>query len=261
MRAMIFVLLCSLFIVSHGRRPGSGVLDYDINVIEGKARFLQRIQSNIYDNVVYYHNPKHNDISETHMMQDFTRGLQISCWPELHQCFIGDIDKTLYPDPGTTIQSIGHMWSKGINSMNGDNAHTTHKYWIVNGTEITDFVHLGSHLRDLVTKFNYPLFPISYLPSNAEFITGNFPTNTHKRQMTNTATCSDGSFPSPKYGWTNGRCDYLNFCKYIGVVGGHEKYDCGNNHVVGRQAFTCFCCPNQHTVKTCTDCRQQQFHT
>ncbi|VDI01907.1 Hypothetical predicted protein [Mytilus galloprovincialis] len=172
MKALFLVLFVSFLTVSHGGRHGSGILDYDINVTEGRVRFLQRIQSNMYDNVVYYHNPKHNDISETNMIQDFTRGLQISCWTDLRECFIGDIDKTIYPDPGTTIQSIGHMWSRGINSINGDKTSKTLKYWIVNGTEITDFVFLGSQLREFVTRFQFPLYPIGFLSKDAEFITG-----------------------------------------------------------------------------------------
>ena len=47
--------------------------DHDIHIKEGEARFLQRIKSNLYDNVLYYNNPNHNEIFGTHMLQDFTQ--------------------------------------------------------------------------------------------------------------------------------------------------------------------------------------------
>ncbi|VDI01908.1 Hypothetical predicted protein [Mytilus galloprovincialis] len=104
------------------------------------------------------------------------------------------------------------LLNNGIPSVKGEKAHKKYHYWIVNGAEITNFVFLGSILRNWVSTYNYPFYPIAHLPADADLITGSYPTNNKKRQIL-FRRCQDGSLPLNKYGWTSSRSDYLNFCK------------------------------------------------
>lgn len=42
-----------------------------MEIREGKARFVEKIQTNLQQNTVRYDVPAHNNVLETHKMQDF----------------------------------------------------------------------------------------------------------------------------------------------------------------------------------------------
>ncbi|CAG2215263.1 unnamed protein product [Mytilus edulis] len=210
----------------------------------------------MYENVVYYHSPRHGNTSESHRMQDFNTGLEISCSPTEQKCYLGQINRSSYPDAATVITSVALMWKQGINSIQSEKALTVHHGFILNGTEITDLVFLSTQLRDFVTKLNYPLYPIVPLPKDAEFITGEFKdSNRNKRQLTDAHPCSDGSNAKQKYGYTEGNCDHLYFCK--GGTG--SNFNCASHHVYGIQYYTCVCCPEATRISQCGGCHKNVF--
>lgn len=245
----IFVSLAVISCEDHN----AGKLDIAIRVTEGRARFVQKISSNIYDNIVHYHNPKHNNILESHTMQDFNKGHYISCMPETQQCFIGNLDKAIYPDAPSTIENIAHMWNRGINSIDYRNTTKTYYNWIINGTEITDLIFLHQSLRQFVTSFNFPLYPVTEVQTNSKVLTGDL-TSTKNRRFPMARHCPDGSHGTKQYAYTSLRCDYLYFCDQLRSDAIRDYKGCDYKHVNGRQYFVCVCCPGAQRLTDCWAC-------
>ncbi|XP_076071330.1 uncharacterized protein LOC143042757 [Mytilus galloprovincialis] len=231
----------------------TGKLDINIRVTEGQARFVQRIKSNIYENIVHYHNPKHNNILESHTMQDFNKGHYISCMPETQQCLIGHLDKSIYPDAPSTIENIAHMWNHGINSIDYRNTTKIYQNWIINGTEIKDLVYLHQSLRQFVTGFNFPLYPVTEVQTNSKVLTGDL-TSIRNRRFPAAHQCRDGSSGTRQYAYTTGRCDYLYFCTQLSSDSTRDYKGCEHRHVNGRQYFVCVCCPGAERLSECWAC-------
>ena len=59
--------------------------DFEIHVLEKQSRFVQKIQTDLNTNHVYYVTPAHNDVYESHRIQDFTKvGILVDKSPLLY---------------------------------------------------------------------------------------------------------------------------------------------------------------------------------
>ncbi|KAK3083713.1 hypothetical protein FSP39_001933, partial [Pinctada imbricata] len=140
---------------------------FDIHVLEKQARYVQKIQTELNTDHVYYHTPAHNHVLESHRMQDFTRDYQVTCIPALKECHLAKIDQINYPNAGNLTEAIVHMWNKGVNSIVDETADVIDHKLIRTGNEIINTAFLSQKMRDLVAKFGYPLYMTKPVPKDA----------------------------------------------------------------------------------------------
>ncbi|XP_063419897.1 uncharacterized protein LOC134705058 [Mytilus trossulus] len=145
-------------------------LKFDYQISEGKARFVENIETNLGKNIVKIHTPAHNDILESYLMQDFQKGMQIRCLPSLLQCKLRVIDRKTSSDAGKVTESFVHSWNKGTNSITSINATVVIEMYYVDDKEVVDTVAIGEDLRRFYESFEYPLYLEKKIPSDAEVL-------------------------------------------------------------------------------------------
>ncbi|XP_062604263.1 uncharacterized protein LOC134266048 [Saccostrea cucullata] len=148
-------------------------LNFEIGVIEKGTRYIQKVQTNLYTNHVYYSTPAHNDIAESHKIQDFNKGMQITCIPSLQECHLMSIDTTTYQNAGNLTESIVHMWNNGINTIVDENSTLIQQHVTLFGTEIINTAFLSQEMRKMLQTFRYPLYRTKLIPDGAAIV--NYP--------------------------------------------------------------------------------------
>ncbi|XP_071153294.1 uncharacterized protein [Mytilus edulis] len=221
-------------------------LKFDYQISEGKARFVENIETNLGKNIVKIHTPAHNDVLESYLMQDFQKGKQIRCLPSLRQCRLRDIDRKTSSDAGKVTESFVHSWNKGTNSISSINATVIREMYYVDGEEVANTVSLGEDLRKFYESFEYPLYMEKNIPTDAVVLNiTNTSGRRFKRTITPLSPCDNGAVPRIVYGMDNGRsCNYLKICGDIISVNNKMVFsDCGNLHIESPLAYMCLCCP------------------
>ncbi|XP_063444131.1 uncharacterized protein LOC134724803 [Mytilus trossulus] len=231
-------------------------LKFDYQVSEGRARFVENIETNLGKNIVKIHTPAHNDVLESHLMQDFQKGKQIRCLPSLHQCRLRDIDRQTSADAGQVTESYVQSWNKGTNSISSNNAIVIRELYFVDGEKVTDTVSLGEDLREFYESFEYPLYIEKKIPSDAGVLNiTNYSERRLKRVFKTLQPCDNGQPPETVYGISTGMsCNYLKICgdTLQNVNGNYVLQGCENVHITSPLAYMCSCCSPVTEINTNT---------
>ncbi|XP_052092375.1 uncharacterized protein LOC127728803 [Mytilus californianus] len=222
-------------------------LKFDYRISEGKARFVENVETNLGKNIVKIHTPKHNDVLESYLMQDFQKGKQIRCLPFLRQCRLRDIDRKTSSDAGKVTESFVHSWNEGTNSITSTNATVIKEMYYIDGEEVVSTVSLGEDLRTFYEGFEYPLYIEKNIPNDAVVLNITRSSGRRfKRTITPLSSCDNGEAPKIVYGMDTGRsCNYLKICGDI-VRNVNDRMvlsNCGNLHITSPLAYMCLCCP------------------
>lgn len=220
-------------------------MNFDMEIKEGKARFVEKIRTNLQQNTVRYDVPAHNNVFETHKMQDFKSGLQITCLPKLEQCRLRTIAGSVAAPAGNLTESIVHSWNQGINSISHDESVVVTEYYYLE-SKINDTFGMGKDLRKFLDSFGYPLYKEVKVPEDATImnITSRGPTRVKRQMQTLNNDCNGEGFKTV-YGVDSGAsCNYLKICQDVREV--NQQYvfaDCNNVHITSPLVYRCQCCP------------------
>ncbi|XP_063420750.1 uncharacterized protein LOC134705967 [Mytilus trossulus] len=238
---MLGLSLCVLFLSA----VAAYEMKFDYHISEGKARFLEKIETNLEKNVVKIHVPAHNDILESYRMQDFQKGKQITCLPSLRECRLRDIDRQIAVDAGQMTEAFIRSWNNGVNSITSSNSTVIEELYYLSG-EIIDTVTLGESLKQFFEGFGFPLYQETKIPQGAEVLKIVKSSGTRvKRSLGTLSSDCKGQAPKRKYGVDSGAsCNYLKICSKVGIVNGAQVFtDCNNIHIHSPLAYVCVCCP------------------
>ena len=245
-------LVCLVAVVTASK------FDFEIEVLEKHTRFSQKIATDLNENQVFYDTPAHNDVFESHVIQDFKQGLQLSCVTSLRECHLTDIDLENYPNAGNTTEGIVHMWNKGVNSIVDEASTLVEHKLILTGTEIVNTAFLSLEMRSMLTKFGFPLYKAEPIPKDAVVEKLKYAPR-HKRQTggLNQFDCGTQE-PEVKYGYTDGRsCNHLFLCQPRTDSNGGVT--CGNRHITVNLFYRCLCCPGHFTLNDPKNCQCFRF--
>ncbi|CAC5424297.1 unnamed protein product [Mytilus coruscus] len=190
-------------------------MKFDYHIIEGNARYLENIETNLAENTVKIHTPAHNDVIESYQIQDFRQGQQMKCLPSLEQCRLREIDRETAGDAGQVIEGFIHSWNKGDNTINNANKEVVKEMYYVNLDEAIDDKSLVGALKEFYQDFNYPVYKEKKIPQDAEVlnITGHAGGRV-KRQVLALRNPCDGQEPKVVFGIDSGRsCNHLKICQ------------------------------------------------
>ncbi|CAG2237370.1 unnamed protein product [Mytilus edulis] len=143
-------------------------LKFDLNIKEGNARFVENIETDLQQNTVRYDVPAHNDVYETHRLQDFKAGLQVTCFPALKHCRMREMKSTTVANAGNLTESLVHSWNQGVNSISSADSVLVKEYFIWTVRLLTHFY--GEKLRYFYQSFEYPLFREIRVPNEGRLV-------------------------------------------------------------------------------------------
>ncbi|XP_052093877.1 uncharacterized protein LOC127729942 isoform X2 [Mytilus californianus] len=232
-------------------------LKFDLNIKEGNSRFVENIQTDLQQNTVRYDVPAHNNVYETHRLQDFKAGLQVMCFPALKHCRLREMKSTTVADAGNLTEALVHSWNQGVNSISSDNSVLVPEYFYLD-SEITDTVFMGEKLIKFYQSFKYPLFREIKVPNDGVLV--NMTTKQGQRRMkrsgyqTLSNDCLGETFKTV-YGIDSGRsCNYMRICEQKAEVNGEWVFtDCNNVHITSPLVYRCQCCPDVENVSLHSD--------
>ncbi|CAC5373130.1 unnamed protein product [Mytilus coruscus] len=150
---MILINAIFLFVVTANMD-----MKFGYHIVEGKARYLENIETNLEKNTVKIHTPAHNDVMESYQIQDFHQGQQMKCLPSLRQCRLRDIDRKTAVDAGQTTEAFIHSWNKGDNTINNANEKVIVEMYYADFDEIIDDISLRGALEEFHRDFEYPVY-------------------------------------------------------------------------------------------------------
>ncbi|XP_071137206.1 uncharacterized protein [Mytilus edulis] len=145
-------------------------MKFDYHVIEGKARYLENVETNLAENTVKIHTPAHNDVMESYQIQDFRQGLQMKCLPSVEQCRLRVIDRTHAADAGQVTEGFIHSWNKGDNTISSDNEKVVKEMYYINLDEVVDVNVLEGALKKFHQDYKYPVYKEKKVPQDAEIL-------------------------------------------------------------------------------------------
>ncbi|CAC5386124.1 unnamed protein product [Mytilus coruscus] len=221
-------------------------MKFDYHVIEGNARYLENLETNLAENTVKIHTPAHNDVMESYQIQDFRQGQQMKCLPFLNQCRLRDIDRETAGDAGQITEGFIHSWNKGDNTINNENEEVVKEMYYVNLDKIIDDNSLVGALKEFHQDFKYPLYKEKKIPLDAEVlnITGPAGGRVKRAVMMINDSCY-GRQPKIVFGIESGKsCNHLEICRSKEYRNGHLILsDCGIIQITSPMVYQCLCCP------------------
>ncbi|VDI55656.1 Hypothetical predicted protein [Mytilus galloprovincialis] len=234
---------------------------FDLHVAEKGALFDQSIDTDIINDIIYYHTPAHNDLDEMYKVQDFKHNIEVSCYPSKLECYKTYLDRTVYKDATETTESLVKGYKYNGNQISGEEPTSVFlKNWYKKGV-ILDLNLLGSKsAKEFVEGFGFQLHEVGLIPENSEILQNtNTTTGERKKRQLVSMDCANGAEPTIKYGYTNTQgCDWLYVCEPTlsnegnGISEELElELDCPRSHVRDRVYMTCLCCPEHNTASAC----------
>ncbi|CAC5424300.1 unnamed protein product [Mytilus coruscus] len=218
-------------------------MKFGYHIIEGKARYLENIETNLEKNVVKIHTPAHNDVMESYQIQDFR---QMKCLPSLRQCRLRDIDRKTAGDAGQVTEAFVHSWNKGDNIINSANDEVVKEMYYVNLDEVMDGNSLGGALKDFYQDFKYPAYKEKKIPHDAKVLNITFSAGGRvKRAMGTLNNDCKGQEAKIVFGISSGKdCNHLKMCLTKEMRNGEWILtDCKNRHITSPMVYQCVCCP------------------
>ncbi|VDI61490.1 Hypothetical predicted protein [Mytilus galloprovincialis] len=230
-------------------------MKFGYHVIDGNAKYLEKIETNLEENTVKIHTPAHNDVMESYLLQDFRQGQQMKCLPSVKQCRLRDIDRATAGDAGQVTEGFIHSWNKGEgdNTIYSENEELVKEMYYINLDKVIDDNSLEGALKEFHQDFRYPVYEEKKIPQDAEVlnITGPAGSRVKRSMMTYRRNCH-GQQPKIVFVIDTDRSDNrLKICQ-------RERYiltDCGNIHITSPMVYQCVCCPWVTSVSTTGDCQ------
>ncbi|CAC5418939.1 unnamed protein product [Mytilus coruscus] len=189
-------------------------MKFDYEIIEGKARYFENIETDLEKNVVKIHTPAHNNVMESYQIQDFLQGQQLKCLPSINQCRLRDIDRKTAIDAGQVTEAFIHTWNKGDNTINSANSVVETELYYADLEEELDDISFGEALKEFYQHFKYPLYTEKKVPQDAEVY--NMTHSTVSRTKRDAGTLSRdcrGLQPKRVYGLDSATsCNHLKMC-------------------------------------------------
>ncbi|CAC5378256.1 unnamed protein product [Mytilus coruscus] len=145
-------------------------MKFGYHVIEGNARYLETIETNLAENTVKIHIPAHNDVMESYQIQDFRQGQQLKCLPSVKQCRLRDIDRESAGNAGQITEGFIHSWNKGDNTINSANEEVVKEMYYVDLDEVIDDNSLARSLKEFYQDFKFPVYKENKIPQDAEIL-------------------------------------------------------------------------------------------
>ncbi|CAC5373127.1 unnamed protein product [Mytilus coruscus] len=215
-------------------------MKFGYQIIEGKARYFESIETDLEKNVVKIHTPAHNDVMESYQIQDFLQGQQLKCLPSINQCRLRDIDRKTAADAGQSTEAFVHSWNKGDTTITSENSAVITELYYVNFNEVLDNISLGDALKEFYQHFKYPLYKERKVPHDAEvYNMTHFTGSRVKRAFVSLSDVCNGEGMKTVYGIDSGSsCTRLKLCKRKEET----LVDCGNKHITAPMIYQCLCC-------------------
>ncbi|XP_063402449.1 uncharacterized protein LOC134686697 [Mytilus trossulus] len=226
-------------------------MKFGYHVVEGNARYLENIETNLAENTVKIHTPAHNDVMESYQIQDFRQGMQMKCLPSVEQCRLRDIDRKTAGDAGQVTEGFIHSWNKGDNTINSDNEKVVKEMYYINLDQVVDVKSLEGALKKFYQDFNYPVYKEKKIPDDAEMLNITRSTGYKnkggrvKRQFTTLNNDCKQQQAKTIFGIDSGRsCNHLKMCETKERRNGRWVLtDCDNVHITSPLVYLCVCCP------------------
>ncbi|CAC5411658.1 unnamed protein product [Mytilus coruscus] len=209
---------------------------FGYHVIEGNAKYLENIETNLEKNTVKIHNPAHNDVMESYQKQDFRQ-----------QCRLRDIDRETAGDAGQVTEGFIHSWNKGDNTINSANEEVVKEMYYVDLDEVIDDNSLVGALKEFYQDFKYPLYKEKKRPLDAEIlnITISAGGRVKRRAVTYSVSLEcHGQNPTIFYGRDSGTSsNHLRICQTTEWRNGQLILpDCGDIQMMSPLIYKCLCC-------------------
>ncbi|XP_076078924.1 uncharacterized protein LOC143048969 [Mytilus galloprovincialis] len=220
-------------------------MKFDYQIIEGKARYLENIETNLEKNIVKIHTPAHNDVMESYQIQDFIQGKQLICLPSINQCRLRDIDRDSAIDSGKVTESFIHSWNKGDNTITSESSVVVTELYYPDFNDVLDDNSLGKALNEFYQHFKYPLYREWKVPKDAEvYNMTHSPQRLVKRDAGVLNHDCNGQAIKTVYGIDSGtHCNHYIMCDSLTRNGRVILDDnCGNIHITSPLVYQCVCC-------------------
>ncbi|VDH97155.1 Hypothetical predicted protein [Mytilus galloprovincialis] len=225
-------------------------MKFGYHVIEGNARYLENIETNLAENTIKIHTPAHNDVMESYIIQDFRQGQQMKCLPSVKQCRLRDIDRATAGDAGQVTEGFIHSWNKGDNTINSDNEEVVKEMYYINLDGVINDHSLEGHLKEYYQDFRYPIYQEKKIPENAKLLNITRSAGGRmKRSLTSLTRCN-GETPIFALGMDSGRnCNHLKICREVGTRNNRKILtDCNDTHITSPMVYQCSICPGVTSI-------------
>ncbi|XP_013381418.1 uncharacterized protein LOC106152408 [Lingula anatina] len=269
LKTLVIFMVCFAYQVS-----GSPVWKeyFSVQVREGKADFIEKVEIDMVKRQTYVHVPAHNTLQETETLSDIKNGHSILCYKRDGYCILRQVEDTGFGDIDALKRGMENVQIKG-GQMSANASLVVHQYLSVSLEPITDLSFLTSDAitflggRPLHNSTTYKL------PPNAKFLADSaVDKGKQKRALQKIAykvfhsvdskvftyvfRCEGGKMPEDIWGYTaSSACEYINVC-------GYDKYnhECPEIHFTQRTLLKCSCCPGVYVKSKCL-CSSPTAHT
>ncbi|XP_052090222.1 uncharacterized protein LOC127726809 [Mytilus californianus] len=187
-------------------------MKFDYQIIDGEAKYLENIETNLEKNIVKIHTPAHNDIIESFQIQDFRQGQQLTCLPSINQCRLRDIDRELAIDAGQITEAFIHSWNKGDKSITSADGKVVTEMYYADVHDVIQPTFLKGAVKEFYQDFEYPLYKEKKIPQDAEVY--NMTRSTGHRAKRGLVSFNNDCRMKVVYGIDSGRrSNHLRICQ------------------------------------------------
>ncbi|XP_071135826.1 uncharacterized protein [Mytilus edulis] len=216
-------------------------MKFGYQVVEGKAKYFESIETNLEKNVVKIHTPAHNDVMESYLIQDFLQGQQLKCLPSKNQCRLRGIDMKNAADAGQSSEAFIHSWNKGDNTITSENSEVVTELYYANFNDALDDSSLEGALKEFYQDFKYPLYKERKVPQDAEVYNMTHSTGSRvKRKLRSQSMDCQGAKTKMIFGVDDGKsCTRIKLCNANQFM---ILENCNDLHITSPMVYQCTCC-------------------
>ncbi|XP_071135831.1 uncharacterized protein [Mytilus edulis] len=217
-------------------------MKFDYQIIDGEAKYLENIETNLEKNIVKSHTPAHNDVIESYKIQDFRQGQQLTCLPSINQCRVSDIDREHTVDAGQITEAFIHSWNKGDKSIISADGEVVTEMYYADNHDVIQPTFLKGAVKEFYQNFEYPLYKEKKIPQDAEVY--NMTHSTEHRAKRGLDIFNNDCRMKVVYGIDSGRrSNHLRICQRQAMINRVIVFrDCNNVHIISPLVHRCICC-------------------